>query len=66
MKYTAKGSLALWKRRLAYRQKKVDLYRGKAKAPAQGEIVVSAGRTRWRSHSWASWRRAETTRDPWS
>jgi hypothetical protein len=31
MKLSTKASLALWKRRLAYRQKKVDYYRGQAK-----------------------------------
>jgi hypothetical protein len=32
MKLSTKASLALWKRRLAYRQKKVDYYRGEAKS----------------------------------
>lgn len=35
------ASLALWKRRQAYRQKRLDYWRGKAKAPISGRVVVT-------------------------
>lgn len=35
------ASLALWKRRQAYRQKRLDYWRGKAKQPISGRVVVT-------------------------
>jgi hypothetical protein len=35
------ASRALWRRRLTYRQKRVDYYRGKAKEPKGGRVVVT-------------------------
>lgn len=37
-----RASLALWRRRLTFRQRKVDYYRGQAKVEHGGKIVVTA------------------------